>query len=280
MAPAGKRKAPSFKVADKREAKKAAKHEESDEDRFAMSSDESSESSAESEQEEEEEEHEDMSAEHASKQEMRPSKDKVSKVTGAEVLALNEASLLFKTNLFKLQIEELLQESRMQANSKATRGLDAALRQLRDVVVGLDSVPEQSVDAAVNYVYNQSKRVMADGRGIDVPFPDPAPPVGMAMKLGFAAPQAVHVVGSYGLGMAARTHRGFNVDVAVQMPSELLQERDYANMRYVYKRAFYVAVLLIGIRQSALGELFEVGLGRLHGDVRQPVVELRAKAGV
>ncbi|ORX74723.1 hypothetical protein DL89DRAFT_264534 [Linderina pennispora] len=260
MAPAGKRKAPSFKVADKREAKKAAKHEESDEDRFAMSSDESSESSAESGQEEEEEEHEDMSAERASKQETHPSKDKVSKVTGAE------RSLLFKTNLFKLQIEELLQESRVQASSKATRGLDAALRQLRDVVVGLDSVPEQSVDAAVNYVYNQSKRVMADGRGIDVPFPDPAPPVGMAMKLGFAAPQAVHV--------------GFNVDVAVQMPSELLQERDYVNMRYVYKRAFYVAVLLIGIRQSALGELFEVGLGRLHGDVRQPVVELRAKAGV
>ncbi|KAJ1950059.1 U3 snoRNP protein [Linderina macrospora] len=288
MAPAGKRKTPSFKVADKRDGKKVAKRaqveeSESEEDRFVMSEDDSEGSEAEEEQEEQEEEEDDLSAENSGRQTTKQeshSKDKATKVTGAEVLALNEASLLFKTNLFKLQIQELLKESSVHANSKATRALDAALRQIRDVVTSMDAVKEQSVDAAVNYVYNQSKRVTDDKRGIDVPFPDPAPAVGMSLTLEFQPPTVVNVVGSYALGMVAKTHQGFNVDMVVQMPSELLQERDHLNFRYVYKRAYYVAMLMIGIKQSALGELFEITLGRLRDDVRLPVVELRAKKDV
>ncbi|KAJ2471477.1 hypothetical protein IWW56_006326, partial [Coemansia sp. RSA 2131] len=38
--------------------------------------------------------------------------------TNAEIMALNEASLLFKSNLFKLQIDELLGETLVTAGSK------------------------------------------------------------------------------------------------------------------------------------------------------------------
>ncbi|KAJ2812331.1 U3 snoRNP protein, partial [Coemansia furcata] len=200
-----------------------------------------------------------------------------SKPTNAEMMALNETSLLMKSNLFKLQVDELLSETMVAGNSKATRGLDAALKQIRDVLTSLSDVGEMSTDAASNYVRKQSK---AGGRLAMIPFPDPAPAVGMPIAFAFKAPKVVNVVGSYGLGTATRGHGGFNVDVVVQMPAELFQERDYLNFRYFYKRAFYVAVLLIGLQQSALGEVFDVEFGRLRGDARLPIVVLRAKAGV
>ncbi|KAJ2824323.1 U3 snoRNP protein, partial [Coemansia furcata] len=200
-----------------------------------------------------------------------------SKPTNAEMMALKETSLLMKSNLFKLQVDELLSETMVAGNSKATRGLDAALKQIRDVLTCLGDVGEMSTDAASNYVRKQSK---AGGRLAMIPFPDPAPAVGMPIAFAFKAPKVVNVVGSYGLGTATRGHGGFNVDVVVQMPAELFQERDYLNFRYFYKRAFYVAVLLIGLQQSALGEVFDVEFGRLRGDARLPMVVLRAKAGV
>ncbi|KAJ2742047.1 U3 snoRNP protein [Coemansia sp. BCRC 34301] len=201
-----------------------------------------------------------------------------SKPTNSEMMALNETSLLFKSNLFKLQMDELLGETSIAANTKRTRGLDAALKQIRDVLTLLDDVKEMSTDAASNYVRKHSK---ASGRMVMIPFPDPLPAVGMPISFAFKAPKVVNVVGSYPLGMAAQSHSGFNVDVVVQMPSPLFQERDYLNFRYFYKRAFYVAVLFIGLLQhSGVSELFDVEFGNLRNDTRLPIVVLRPKSGV
>ncbi|KAJ2751873.1 U3 snoRNP protein [Coemansia pectinata] len=200
------------------------------------------------------------------------------KPTNAEIMALNETSLLFKSNLFKLQVDELLSETSVAANTKPTRGLDAALKQIRDVLTSLGDVKEMSTDSASNYVRKQSK---ASGKLAMIPFPDPAPAVGMPISFAFKAPKVVNIVGSYPLGMAAQSHSGFNVDVVVQMPAELFQERDYLNFRYFYKRAFYVAVLLIGLQQhSAISELFDVEFSCLRSDTRLPIVVLRPKSGV
>ncbi|KAJ1745450.1 hypothetical protein LPJ58_006148, partial [Coemansia sp. RSA 1591] len=77
-------------------------------------------------------------------------RNKARGATNAEIMALNEASLLFKSNLFKLQIDELLSETLVTAGSKVTRDLDAALKQIRDVLVAMDSTKEMTVDAATN----------------------------------------------------------------------------------------------------------------------------------
>ncbi|KAJ2769086.1 U3 snoRNP protein, partial [Coemansia linderi] len=169
-------------------------------------------------------------------------------------------------------------ETSVAANTKPTRGLDAALKQIRDVLTSLDDVKEMSTDSASNYVRKQSK---ASGKLAMIPFPDPSPAVGMPISFGFKAPKVVNIVGSYPLGMGVQRHGGFNVDVVVQMPAELFQERDYLNYRYFYKRAFYVAVLLIGLQQhSAISELFDVEFGSLRSDTRLPIVVLRPKSGV
>ncbi|KAJ1671509.1 U3 snoRNP protein, partial [Coemansia sp. RSA 25] len=202
----------------------------------------------------------------------------VKKPTNAEMMALNETSLLLKSNLFKLQVDELLSETGIAANTKATRGLDAALKQIRDVLTTLGDVKEMSTDAASNYVRKHSK---ASGKLAMIPFPDPSPAVGMPISFGFKAPKVVNIVGSYPLGMAVQMQAGFNVDVMVQMPGSLFQERDYLNYRYFYKRAFYVAMLLVGLQQhSGVGELFDVEFSWLRSDTRLPIVVLRAKGGV
>ncbi|KAJ1719267.1 U3 snoRNP protein, partial [Coemansia biformis] len=196
--------------------------------------------------------------------------------TNAEIMALNEASMLFKSNLFRLQIDELLGETLVAADTKPTRGLDAALKQIRDVLVSMEGTKEMSIDAAASLVRRLGKD--AAGEVITIPFADPAPAPGLAVKLAFAAPEVVNVVGSYPLGMAVHTHGGFNVDVVVQMPPQLLQERDHLNYRYFYKRAFYVAMVRVRMHKSALNELFDIGFELLRNDTRLPVVVLRPKA--
>ncbi|KAJ1845242.1 U3 snoRNP protein, partial [Coemansia sp. RSA 486] len=250
----------------------------SESDSEISNSDESMASASDSEEEEEEDDNEDEE-EHDEDEESRSAgginktlvekkKGLGSKPTNAEIMALNETALLFKSNLFKLQVDELLSETLVTSNTKETRGLDAALKQIRDVLLQLSPVAEMSVDAA-------SKMVRKLGRVCNgpssIPFPDPAPPAGMTIQLGFRAPSVVNVVGSYALGMAARTRTGFNVDVIAQMPSELFQERDHLNMRYFYKRAFYVSMLYTGLKQSALSESFEMSIDCMRNDLRLPV---------
>ncbi|KAJ2858002.1 U3 snoRNP protein, partial [Coemansia erecta] len=259
----------------------------SDSENEASSSDESMASadiSSEAEEEEDDDEHvetEDGAEESKSANSSRTHIDKKktadSKPTNAEIMALNETALLFKSNLFKLQVDELLTETLVTSNTKETRGLDAALKQIRDVLLTLKPVSEMSVDAA-------SKMVRKIGREcnglLSIPFPDPAPSAEMKISLGFRSPSLVNVVGSYALGMAARTRTGFNVDVIAQMPSELFQERDHLNMRYFYKRAFYVSMLYLGLKQSVLAESFDTSIEYLRNDLRLPIVTLRPRSDI
>ncbi|KAJ2843696.1 U3 snoRNP protein, partial [Coemansia brasiliensis] len=192
-------------------------------------------------------------------------------VTNAEIMALNEASLLFKTNLFKLQVDELLNETVVASGSKATRELDAALKQIRDTLVAMESTNEMSVEAAVNHVRKLSKSEFS------VPFPDPSPPADLPIKMAFGAPDVVNIVGSYALGMTVRTGQGFSVDMMAQMPPHLFQERDHLNFRYFYKRAFFVAMVRVFLQKSAVHDAFDVDFDLLRSDTRLPVVVLRPK---
>ena len=50
-------------------------------------------------------------------------------------------------------------------------------------------------------------------------------------------------MGSYLLKTVAKGKTAQNVDVAIQIPDEILSDRDHINYRYLYKRAFYLAVI-------------------------------------
>ncbi|KAJ3297816.1 hypothetical protein HK104_000070 [Borealophlyctis nickersoniae] len=185
--------------------------------------------------------------------------------TSDELQQLKETSDLFKSNLFKLQIDELLSEVRVDYNK--TSPLEKALHKIKEILDCIGDVPEASLAEAISRLASE---------GVAVPFPHPAPPVDAQYKFAFKKPSKIFVVGSYLLKTVAKNPSGANGDVAVQMPESLFQEKDHVNYRYFYKRAYYLAVLASEFRKKRKELNVKVEFQAFQGDRRRPILVLRA----
>ncbi|KAL0143283.1 Nrap protein [Mucor lusitanicus] len=139
-----------------------------------------------------------------------------------ELEGLKETAELYKSNIFKLEIDELLTE--INVNYDKHKALQKALHHLKAIF------------------RRHSRRKASQG--------------------------------GYGLKSIAKSKSAFNVDVAVEMPSSIFQEKDYANYRYHHKRACYLAVLAKAI-QSA-NKKFNVEYSTMNGDARRPILLVKA----
>jgi len=169
-----------------------------------------------------------------------------------EVLEISHTRNHFKSNLFRLQLQELVREIRHPASPK----LETFLRCLQPLLLELKPGNIQP-DFAKEFPHLRFHQ--------RVPLPGPVP---------FSAPKAVDVVGSFLLGTCLRSD--FHVDLAVEMPPEMFQSRDHLNFRYLDKRAAYVGEL--GRRLSTCqGPLagMKVHYVALQGDVFRPSLVLR-----
>ncbi|RIA85318.1 Nrap protein [Glomus cerebriforme] len=185
--------------------------------------------------------------------------------TNEEIQGLKETVDLFKSNIFKLQIDELLSEVNIDYN--ATTRLENALHKLKQVFENIDDKPEFTITEVTDKMLNEHKIV--------IPFPVPRPTNDLKYKFGFKKPSAFYLVGSYPLKTIVRGKDYFNVDVAVIMPQLLFQEKDYMNYRYFYKRAYYLAVLAASLQENKLGLNVKVEFGTLDGDNRRPIILLK-----
>ncbi|KAI9364891.1 Nrap protein [Zopfochytrium polystomum] len=181
-----------------------------------------------------------------------------------ELHELRETTDLYQSNLFKLQIEELVKEVAL-SNTK-TSPLDKVLHSLKEVMDKAETIPECSLAEAIAKMKAQ---------GISIPFPHPPPADDVKYKFSFKTPSKVFIAGSYLLKTVAKNPRLANIDVAVQMPDEMFQDKDHVNYRYFHKRAFYLAVLASVIRRNA--KVVPVSLSfdtMIAGDRRRPVLVL------
>ncbi|KAG0011689.1 hypothetical protein BGZ80_000504 [Entomortierella chlamydospora] len=184
--------------------------------------------------------------------------------TNEEIQGLQESSELFKSNIFKLQIEELLKE--VQIDYKKSQPLEAALRKLKDI---FDRTPEHQ-ELSLSAIKNNMKK-----KSIVIPFPKPEPASDIQYTFGYSAPSAMHLVGSFPLKAVSKGRQGWSVDVAIEMPEELFQEKDHMNYRYFYKRAYYLAVLAAAIQDKKSGmSNCKVEFSTLNGDQRKPILIL------
>jgi len=119
--------------------------------------------------------------------------------TSDEIQELKQSQELFKSNLFKLQIQELLKE--LQVEPEQTRRLDQFLHHIRHT---LQSLPET---ATLTWPSGQSV--------LGVPLHREVEP-GSKFSMAFQRPTEMYVVGSYLLHSMARPV--LNVDLAVQIP--------------------------------------------------------------
>lgn len=173
-----------------------------------------------------------------------------------------------KSNMFKLQVNELLGQIRPR-RGKRDESADQALHVLKKTMEALPARPAQSIAEA--------EKQLKSSAGIIIPFPVPKPPKDAKYKLEFARPSNINVVGSYVLKTQTMSEHALCIDMTVTMPSSLFQEKDYLNYRYFYKRAHYLACLAAGICETH-GNDFDASFAPMHDDQLKPALLITPKA--
>ncbi|KAI8810149.1 Nrap protein-domain-containing protein [Cladochytrium replicatum] len=186
--------------------------------------------------------------------------------TSDEITQIKQTNDMFKSNVFRLQIEELLKEVRV--DYTRTGPIEKMLHQLKELMDSIPSIPEETVQEAIAMVESKF--------GVIIPFPYPPPPMGSMYKFRFDKPSNVFLIGSYLVKTTAKNPGGLNLDVAVQMPNE----KDRLNHRYFYKRAFYLAVIAGNIKQKLSDLKLEARFQAFHGDRRRPILVLNPSENV
>jgi len=188
----------------------------------------------------------------------RPDRSKVA----ADAAGAAYSAGTFKSNMFKLQVDQLLDQSRPKRGKREV-GVEAALRLLKKTIEQAPVRESLAVDEAERRLLTASK--------VAIPFPDPRPPKDAKYRLEYAKPSNVNVAGSYALDTRSRTIDVLNVDMTVTMPKALFQEKDYLNHRYFYKRAYYLACLAAAIK-DAHSSSYELRFRSLHDDPLTPIL--------
>lgn len=75
---------------------------------------------------------------------------------------------------------------------------------------------------------------------------------------------------------SAQSDQVLSIDMVVVMPASILQEKDYMNYRYFYKRAYYLANIAAGIQES-LKESYTLKFKYLNGNDLHPILTVKPK---
>lgn len=120
---------------------------------------------------------------------------------------------------------------------------------------------------------HQASQSLEATHGLLVPFPDPRPSQDSHYKVSFAAPTQFNVVGSYVSKTMIKLQSRRAIDMIVEMPRDIFQDKDYLDLRYFYKRAYYLAVLTTSVRNE-LGPTVVFNYEHCNGNRLLPVLNL------
>ncbi|KAF8066902.1 Nrap protein [Lyophyllum atratum] len=190
--------------------------------------------------------------------------------TGEELRAIKDATDLFRSSSFKLQIDALLPNVR--PKTSRIPPLERFLLSLHAFLMGLPSVsPKHPLEA--------SRQLLK--KGVSVPYSVPLPTEETNWKVAFEKPSDIAVVGSWPnkISVKAKDNVRFGVDIAVEMPNDLFQEKDYLNGRFFHKRAFYLATIASAINSPKSGLNVDVQYDSLSDDPRLTKLVLTPKKG-
>ncbi|KAI7472208.1 hypothetical protein KC351_g11736, partial [Hortaea werneckii] len=147
----------------------------------------------------------------------------------------------FKSNMFKLQVDELLEQIKPR-RGKREESAEQALHALKATIDRTSPRPARGIDEAERELLMSSK--------VAVPFPDPRPAKDAKYKLECAKPAHINVIGSFAIKTSSRTKDTLEVDMTVTIPPSLFQDKDYLNHRYFYKRSYYLACVAAQVKQA------------------------------
>ncbi|CAE6459247.1 unnamed protein product [Rhizoctonia solani] len=185
--------------------------------------------------------------------------------TTQELVELREGTELFKSNSFKLQLEQLLRE--VSATESQRNTVERVLMSLHEQLMNVPSIAPCKPPTTI-------KKKTA------VPYPAPLPSQDSQWTVSFERPSNIQLVGSWANGVAVRGNdqTGFSIDLAVEMPSSLLREKDHLNARYFHQRAYYLAVIAssLSAKGNSLGLTTEdLAYESLEHDIRRTTLVIR-----
>lgn len=172
---------------------------------------------------------------------------------------------LGSSNIFQLQVEELLQ----QAQPSYTHSHDAIGDMLLKLKRAIESIPSQDPKPL-----KEAEKRLLKSHKIPIPFPHPRPTNSAMYKFAYSKPTSINVIGSYALKTATTLAGNLVVDMVVHMPTELFEAKDYLNYRYAHKRAYYIACIAAGL-QSSLSKDAELEFDLHNGNRLLPVLSVR-----
>ncbi|XP_018401182.1 PREDICTED: nucleolar protein 6 [Cyphomyrmex costatus] len=173
--------------------------------------------------------------------------------TVEELSQLRETENLFHSNLFRLQIEEILNEVRLKNKYKAL--FEIWFGKLKAAIESIEETEE------VPLVDNN----LGDKLGICIPVLNIPKETKSVFK--FLKPSNISVVGSYNSGCILGSI--VTVDIMVEMPADLFRKQDYQNYVYFRKKATYLAFVASNIG-SDIAET-----KKFIGDNLRPSLKLR-----
>ncbi|KAL8317817.1 hypothetical protein RB597_001302 [Gaeumannomyces tritici] len=183
---------------------------------------------------------------------------------GSVLEAAASSAGVYRPSPFILETEELLSEIKIDP-SEALKGADQLLHKIKGAIETLDPHGPLPINDAVKRFEKES--------GICIPFPDPKPPKDSQYKLSLERPTVFNVVGSYVSKTMIKSQGDMAVDMVVEMPQGMFQEKDYLNLRYFYKRAYFLAHLAAQVRKE-LG--LDVSFARLNDNPLVPALRVSA----
>ncbi|PCH41941.1 Nrap-domain-containing protein [Wolfiporia cocos MD-104 SS10] len=185
---------------------------------------------------------------------------------GEELRDIKDATDLYRSTSFKLQIDALLPNVRPKYSRSGP--LDRFLLSLHSFLNALPSVVPQHPLVA-------SRALLQ--KGTAVPYSLPLPTEDTNWNVAFERPSEILLIGSWALktNVKAKDQHKHVVDVAVAMPESLFQEKDYLNGRFFQKRAYYLAVIAAAIAGKSSGMNVEALYESESGDPRLTTLVLR-----
>ncbi|EGC33351.1 hypothetical protein DICPUDRAFT_154593 [Dictyostelium purpureum] len=138
--------------------------------------------------------------------------------TSDEIQNLKETQFLFNSNLFRLQINELFKEIKIDYSKLSS--LESALHQIKTAI---EKIPEQDVDITED---NISAVKLFDFNG------------GEGLSVHYSRPSSIDVVGSFMSRSVIKSNP--NVDMTIEIPLSSLSSKDANDFKYFTKRNLYL----------------------------------------
>ncbi|KAG6017784.1 hypothetical protein E4U54_003389 [Claviceps lovelessii] len=178
------------------------------------------------------------------------------------------AAQVSTASTFVLQTDELLKEAKIDYVT-TLKDVDSQLFRLKTIVDSIE--PHEPLPIA------QATSKFEKEHRIIVPYPEPKPSKTSPYKIAYSKPSQCNVVGSYVLKTLTKSQSGVGIDMVAQMPASLFQDKDYLDMRYFYRRAYYIAYIAAHVRNE-MADIVESRFEFLNENPLLPVLVLRPLA--